>query len=210
MLDVNYLQRTPQPFLFVSCPSPFCSRNLCAILLRSFAKAVKGVDIFTREELGDAFRRGYKKVPVQCRTLENLANFKDLVAPVTRRVPNITNYQAFKIYKEGPSMVVTVKKKMHHEDWLGFSEDGKTVGGGPGFSPWRLMHAHAVHLEATPPYELKLVQDEIIHRVDLRQQASWEKLPVAYVGGTFSCFFATSFNESILMCCLPYKCTGIY
>ncbi|CAB1119301.1 unnamed protein product [Ectocarpus sp. CCAP 1310/34] len=147
------------------------------------AKAVGGVEIFTREEVGDAFRRGYKKIQVKCRTLEHLANFKELVAPVTRRIPIITNYRAFKIYKKGPSVVVTVKKKMHHEDWLGFSEDGKTVGSRAGFRPWRLMHAHAVYLKATPPYELKLVQDEIIHRGDLRQQASWENLPVANAGG---------------------------
>eukprot|EP00903_Cladosiphon_okamuranus_P018358 g16889.t1 len=147
-----------------------------------FSRAVKGRNIFTREQLGDTFKAAYKKVPVRWRTLENLGNFKDLSSPLTRKVYSITSFQAFLITREGSSLVVRVKKKMHDDNWLGFSEDGKPVGYGAGLTPWRLMHKNAVRLEATPDYELKTVPPEVIRQIEIRQQASWTKLPAAFPG----------------------------
>lgn len=118
-----------------------------AVRSDSFARSVKGCAVFTREHLGEFFESAYKTLPVKCRTLENLANFKDLVQPVTRRIPNITTFQAFNITKEGTAIVAKVKNKLHHDDWLGFSTDGKTVGTGAGFRGWHLMRERDVRLE---------------------------------------------------------------
>lgn len=133
--------------------------------------------MFTREHLAEFFESAYKTLPVKCRTLENLANFKDLVQPVTRRIPNITKFQAFNISKEGTAIVAKVKTKLHHDDWLGFSADGKTVGTGAGFTGWRLMRERDVRLEETPSYLLKTVDEEIIRKIQTRQEASWKRLP---------------------------------
>ena len=139
--------------------------------------------MFSREHLAEVFERAYTTLPVKCRTLESLANFKDLVDPVTRRIHNITKFQAFKISKEGSAIVVKVKKRMHHEDWLGFTGDGKTVGSGEGFTGWRLMRERSVRLEDTSSYLLKTVDAEIIHKIEMRQKASWTRLPAAFPGG---------------------------
>lgn len=133
--------------------------------------------------MAEEFREAYKKLPVQCEVPENLANFKDLVAPVTRRIPNITKYQAFQISRDGPWMVVTVKLRMHDDIWLNFSADGKEVGSEPSFKPWRIMRRTAVRLEEAPPYTLKDVPAMVIHQLKMRQEASWRKLASAYPGG---------------------------
>lgn len=133
--------------------------------------------------MANEFEEAYKAVEVRTQLLENLANFKGLVAMVTNRIPGITRFQGFHIVREGGWMVVTVKLKMHHDTWLGFSSDGKSVGSGSGFKPWRLMRCNAVRLEGTPPYQLKKVPDEVIHQVQKRQEASWLKLNAAYPGG---------------------------
>lgn len=132
--------------------------------------------MFTRDHLAQYFEKAYVKLPVKCRSLENLANFKDLVSPVTRRIPNITKFQAFHISKEGSAILAKVKTKLHHDDWLGFSADGKTVGTGDGFTGWRLMRARDVRLEETPSYLLKTVDEEIIRKIQIRQEASWQRL----------------------------------
>lgn len=157
---------------------PAC--NLCP---RSFARAVKGCNVFSREHLAEFFARAYLTLPVQSRTLENLANFKDLVKPVTRRIHDITKFHAFRIHKEGSAVLVEVKEKVHHPNWLGFSADGKTVGTGEGFKGWRLMRVGSVRLEGAPPYLLKVVDPTIIRQIELRQQASWQRLPAAFPGG---------------------------
>ena len=81
--------------------------------------------------------------------------------------------------------MVKVKKKMHHDDWLGFSSDGKTVGSGEDFTTWRLMRERSVRLEETPPYLLKAVDAEIIHKIEIRQRASWTRLPAAFPSSGF-------------------------
>ena len=129
------------------------------------------------------FQEAYRKVEVRCQILENMANLKDLVTLVTRRIHLITKFQGFRLFREGDWIVVVVKLKMHHEDWLGFSSDGKKVGSGPDFKPWRLMRCNDVRLEETPPYQLKKVPDEVIHQVQLRQEASWARLPAAFPAG---------------------------
>ena len=144
---------------------------------------MKGRNVFSREHLAEVFESAYTTLPVKCRTLESLANFKDLVKPVTGRIYNISKFQAFRISKEGSAIVVKVKKKMHHDDWLGFSGDGKTVGSGEGFAAWRLMRERSVRLEETPPYLLKAVDAEIIRKIEIRQKASWTRLPAAFPGG---------------------------
>ena len=103
--------------------------------------------------------------------------------PVTGRIYNISKFQACKISKEGSAIVVKVKKKVHHDDWLGFSSDWKTVGSGEDFASWRLMRKPSVRLEETPPYLLKVVDAEIIHEIEIRQKASWTRLPAAFSGG---------------------------
>eukprot|EP00904_Undaria_pinnatifida_P006121 jgi/Undpi1/2639/HiC_scaffold_13.g06018.m1 len=147
-----------------------------------FARAVKGCNVFSREHLAEFFARAYLTLPVQSRTLENLANFKDLVKPVTRRIHDITKFHAFRIHKEGSAVLVEVKEKVHHPNWLGFSADGKTVGTGEGFKGWRLMRVGSVRLEGAPPYLLKVVDPTIIRQIELRQQASWQRLPAAFPG----------------------------
>lgn len=149
----------------------------------SFARDVAGRNVFSREHLAEVFERAYTTLEVKCRTLERLANFKDLVKPVTRRIPNITQFQAFNISKERGSIVVKVKKKLHAEDWLGFSDDGKTVGNGQGYTAWRIMRTGSVRLEETPPYCLKEVDEAIIRKIEQRQQASWPRLAAAFPGG---------------------------
>ena len=72
---------------------------------------------------------------------------------------------------------------MHHDDWLGFSGDGKTAGSGEGFAAWRLMRERSVRLEETPPYLLKAVDAEIIRKIEIRQKTSWTRLPAAFPGG---------------------------
>ena len=139
---------------------------------RSFARAVSGRNVFSREHLVEIFASAYLTLSVKCRTLENLGNFKDLVSPVTHRVHNITKFQAFQIYKEGSDMLVKVKVKMHDSNWLGFSADGKTVGAGEGFNGWRIMRAGSVRLEGAPPYSLKVVHPNVIHLIEQRQRAS--------------------------------------
>jgi len=156
--------------------------------LPSFSRSVAKQDVFTRQQLSEKFQEGYESLEVRCRTLENLANFKDLVAPVTNRIPNITKYHGFHIYREGLWMVLTVKLKMHDDVWLGFSEDGKEVGSGAGFRPWRLMRQSAVRLEEAPPYQLKTVPPEIIRQVKLRQEAMLKKLPSNFPGGECDAF----------------------
>ena len=79
--------------------------------------------------------------------------------------------------------MVKAKKKVHHDDWLGFSSDGKTVGSGEDFAAWRLMRERSVRLEETPPYLLKAVDAKIIHKIEIRQKASWTILPAAFSGG---------------------------
>ena len=95
---------------------------------------MRGRNVFSREHLAEVFESAYTTLPVKCRTLESLPNFKDLVKSVTGRIYNISKLQAFKISKEGSAIVVKAKKKMHHDDWLGFSSDGKTVGSGEDFA----------------------------------------------------------------------------
>lgn len=151
--------------------------------MHSFSKHVQGRDIFTRQQMANEFKEAYKRLPVRCHLLENLANFKDLVHLVTRRVHGITRFQAFLISREGDWIVVTVKLKMHDDDWLGFSSNGKDVGSGPDFKPWRLMRFNAVRLEETPRYPLKEVPEEVIHQVEMRHEASWKKLAGAFPGG---------------------------
>ena len=129
------------------------------------------------------FQEAYKTLEVRCQVLENLANFKDLVALVTRRINGITNFQGFYIFREGAWIVVMVKLKMHDDAWLGFSSDGKEVGSGLGFKPWRLMRCTDVRLEEAPPYPLKKVPEEVIHQIEMRQEASWKRLPGAFPGG---------------------------
>ena len=68
--------------------------------------------------------------------------------------------------------MVKAKKKVHHDDWLGFSSDGKTVGSREDFAAWRLMRERSVRLEETPPYLLKAVDAKIIHKIEIRQKAS--------------------------------------
>ena len=80
-------------------------------------------------------------------------------------------------------MVVAVKRKMHEDVWSGFSEDGKEVGSGPGFRPWRLMRYNAVRLEEAPPYLLKKVPPEVIRNVQQRQEAMKKKLHANFPGG---------------------------
>lgn len=154
-------------------------------MLNSFSKGVKGRNVFSREHLGEVFEHSYRTVPVRSRTLENLGNFKGLVYGATRHVPGITGFQAFRISKEGPQIVVKVKRKMHHDTWLGFSPDGKTVGSGEGFAGWRILRVGAVRLEATPPFHLKDVDPEIIRHIEIRQRASWARLPASFPGGKF-------------------------
>eukprot|EP00903_Cladosiphon_okamuranus_P021646 g19900.t1 len=139
-----------------------------------------GEDIFSRQQMANEFQEAYQKVEVRRQILENMANFKDLVALVTRRIHLITNFQGFHLFREGEWIVVVVKLKMHDEDWLGFSSDGKKVGSGPDFKPWRLMLCNDMRLEEAPPYHLKEVPDEVINQVQMRQEASWMKLPGAY------------------------------
>ncbi|CAN0432499.1 unnamed protein product, partial [Pylaiella littoralis] len=147
-----------------------------------FSKGVKGRNVFSREHLGEVFEHSYRTVPVRSRTLENLGNFKGLVYGATRHVPGITGFQAFRISKEGPQIVVKVKRRMHHDTWLGFSPDGKTVGSGEGFAGWRILRTGAVRLEATPPFHLKDVDPEIIRQIEIRQRASWARLPASFPG----------------------------
>ncbi|CAN0235725.1 unnamed protein product [Ascophyllum nodosum] len=71
---------------------------------------------------------------------------------------------------------------MHHEDWLGFTGDGKTVGSGEGITGWRLMRERSVRLEDTPSYLLEAVDPEIIHKIEMRQKASWTRLSAAFPG----------------------------
>lgn len=127
----------------------------------------------------------YSTLPVKSRTLENLGNFKKLVSPVTRRIPNITKFQAFQIYKEGSEILVKVKRKTHHSNWLGFTADGKTAGAGEGFNEWRLMLVGSVRLEKMPRYHLKKVDPNVIHQIELRQEASWKRLADAFPGGEY-------------------------
>lgn len=105
------------------------------------------------------------------------------MADVTRRIPRITQYRAFRIQMEGPAVVVEVKKSMHHSHWCGFSADGKEVGAGEGFKPHRLLFAGSVRLEGTPAYQLKEVDPHTIEMVKQRQQASHSRLPAAFPGG---------------------------
>lgn len=151
--------------------------------LRSFSRQVKGKDIFTRQQMANEFQEASKKVEVRCQVLENLANFKDLVALVTRRIHGITNFQGFHLFQEGDWIVVVVKLRMHHDDWLGFGSDGKEVGSGPGYKPWRLMRCTGVRLEEAPPYQLREVLEEVIHQVWMRQEALWTTLPGAFPAG---------------------------
>ena len=50
-------------------------------------------------------------------------------------------------------------------------------------STWRLMCERSVRLEETPPYLLKAVNAEIIQKIEIRQKASWTRLPAAFPGG---------------------------
>jgi len=154
-------------------------------LSKSFSKAVKGRNVYTRVHLGEVFTGAYKKLRVRCRTLENLGNFKGLLTPAVRRVPGITRFQAFRISKEGSRMVVEVKRKMHHPNWLGFSPGGEEVGSGEGFEPLRILRSGAVRFHDTPPYELKRVDPEVIRQIEIRQTASQERLAAAAFGGEF-------------------------
>ena len=162
---------------------------------------MRGRNVFSREHLAEVFESAYTTLPVKFRTLESLANFKDLVKPVTGRIYNIiSKFQAFKISKEGSAIVVEVKKKMHHDDWLGFTSDGKTVGSGEDFAAWRLMRERSVRLEETPPYLLKAVDAEIIHKIEIRQRHHGRDFPprfleVSVVRFCFrACFFIDGYN----------------
>ena len=75
--------------------------RVCATSSDSFAKAVRGRNVFSREHLAEVFESAYTTLPVKCRTLESLANFMDLVKPVTGQIYNISKFQAFKILREG-------------------------------------------------------------------------------------------------------------
>ena len=45
------------------------------------------------------------------------------------------------------------------------------------------MRERSVRLEQIPPYLLKAVDAEIIHKIEIRQKASWTRLPAAFPGG---------------------------
>lgn len=87
---------------------------------------------------------------------------------------------------EGPAVTVQVKKFMHHDNWCGFSPDGKEVGTGDGFEPHCLLYAGMVRLEGTPAYHLKEVDPHTIHMIKQRQKASHSRLAAAFPGGEFS------------------------
>ena len=106
--------------------------------------------------------------------------------------------------------MVKVKKKMHHEDWLGFTGDGKTVGSGEGVTGWRLMRERSVRLEDTPSYLLEAVDPEIIHKIEMRQKASWTRLSAAFPGGErrqvlFSGMHVSVDSSNLGQCIKSYK-----
>lgn len=139
--------------------------------------------MFDRAHLADVFAESYKALPVRTRTLENMGNFKGLVAKAVRRIPGISGFQAFRVRKEGSYMTVEVKRKMYHDVWLGFTSYGREVGSGEGYSPFRILTSGAVRFENTPDYPLKVVDPDIIRQIGIRQQASWPRVAASYPGG---------------------------
>lgn len=125
----------------------------------------------------------YKTLPVHWRTLENLGNFKGLLAGRVRRVHHISQYRGFRVRQEGPAIVLEVKNNMHDAEWLGFSADGKVAGIGDDFEPHRLFYATSLRLEACPEYEYLVVEKKTRDLVQQRYLASHQRLEASFPGG---------------------------
>lgn len=154
-------------------------------LFESFSRGVKGQNVFTRRQLGKVFADSFTALPVRTRTLENMGNFKDLLAPFVRRTHGITRFQAYRISKDGSYITLEVKYKMHHDNWLGFSDDGREVGSGEGYKPLRILRSGAVLFENAPATTFKEVDPQIIRQIGIRQTASWSRVAASFPGGEF-------------------------
>lgn len=151
--------------------------------LNRFAADVEGRNIFARSQLASILSAAYTAVPVRCRTLTNLGNFKGAIHGNVNRIHKISTFRAFRVSRSGHAIVVQVKNNMHDENWLGFSPNGKGVGTGDGFAPHRLFYASSLRIEGTPAYELKVVGQKTLELIKQRCVASRVRMPAAFPGG---------------------------
>lgn len=123
----------------------------------------RGLNLFTREEQGLAFKAAYKDLPVHTTSLSGVGNFKAALI-CSGRVPKIPGIQAprsFEVLKLGTDEVsVGMKESMHRGTYTGVSVAGVLEG-----PPHVLFDGGVPVVEEAPSCPLKDVPERVQQNV---------------------------------------------